>query len=127
MSELKRWIDMLAALGQEARLGIFRLLVRSGPQGRCVDEIRSEIEMPGSTISHHLDTLTRCRLLCARREGRFIRYSVAWDEAAALVRFLTEDCCVDPGGCAGRGESTPQRPAAAKPRPPARNPRRSKR
>jgi hypothetical protein len=51
--------------------------------------------MPGSTLSHHLDTLTRCDLLTARREGRFIYYAVNWPETARLIRFLTEDCCAD--------------------------------
>ena len=111
---------MLAALGQGARLDIFRLLVRAGPEGRCVEEIRHEVEIPGSTLSHHLDTLTRCGLLEARREGRFIHYSVGWDRAAALVRFLTEDCCVDRrNGGAGCAE-TPERMPVQKPRARAR-------
>jgi DNA-binding transcriptional ArsR family regulator len=47
------------------------------------------------TLSHHLDALTRSRLLAARRSGRFIYYAVNWKEAANLIRFLTEDCCAD--------------------------------
>lgn len=91
---------MLAALGQEARLEIFRLLVRAGAGGRCVEEIRDEVEIPGSTLSHHLDTLTRCGLLSARRDGRFIHYAVDWAQATALLRFLVEDCCARQGDCA---------------------------
>lgn len=84
---------MLAALGQAARLEIFRWLVRVGPQGGCVEEIRERVSMPGSTLSHHLDALRRSGLLTARREGRFIRYAVDWEAASSLVRFITEDCC----------------------------------
>lgn len=51
--------------------------------------------MPGSTLSHHLDSLRRCGLLQARRNGRFIYYAVDWQQTASLVRFLTEDCCAD--------------------------------
>jgi len=92
---MKRRIDQFSALGQDDRLEIFRLLVRSGPEGNCVDEIRRRLKLPGSTLSHHLDTLTRSRLLSARRAGRFIYYAVNWRETANLIRFLTEDCCAE--------------------------------
>jgi hypothetical protein len=49
--------------------------------------------MPGSTLSHHLDNLTRSGLLAARRSGRFIYHAVNWREASGLIRFLVEDCC----------------------------------
>ncbi len=87
--------SMLAALGQEARLQIFRRVVRAGPDGCCVDDIRRHVGIPGSTLSHHLDTLSRCGLLAAARRGRFIFYAVNWERTAALLRFLTEDCCTD--------------------------------
>jgi DNA-binding transcriptional ArsR family regulator len=92
---MKHRVEQLSALGQEDRLKIFRLLVRAGPQGNCVDDIKSRLKMPGSTLSHHLDALTRSRLLNARRAGRFIYYSVNWSETAGLIRFLTEDCCAE--------------------------------
>ncbi len=92
---MKRRIEQLSALGQEERLAIFRLLVRAGPQGNCVDQIKRRLKTPGSTLSHHLDTLTRSGLLSARRAGRFIHYAVNWREAANLIRFLTEDCCAE--------------------------------
>ena len=92
---VKRRVDQLSALGQEDRLVIFRLLVRAGPKGNCVDQIKRRLKMPGSTLSHHLDTLTRSGLLSALREGRFIYYAVNWREAAGLIRFLTEDCCAE--------------------------------
>jgi ArsR family transcriptional regulator, arsenate/arsenite/antimonite-responsive transcriptional repressor len=92
---VKVYVEQLNALGQEGRLEIFRLLVRAGPLGSCVDEIRRRFGMPGSTLSHHLDTLTRSGLLSARRAGRFIYYAINWPAAARLIRFLTEDCCAD--------------------------------
>jgi len=92
---MKRRIEQLSALGQEDRLAIFRLLVRAGPEGNCVDEIKRRLKTPGSTLSHHLDTLTRSGLLNARRVSRFIYYAVNWREAANLIRFLTEDCCAE--------------------------------
>jgi DNA-binding transcriptional ArsR family regulator len=92
---MRKYVEQFSALGQEGRLGIFRLLVRAGPEGNCVDDIRRRLKIPGSTLSHHLDALTRSRLLAARRSGRFIYYGVNWREAANLIRFLTEDCCAD--------------------------------
>ena len=90
---MKEFVSQLSALGQSGRLEIFRLLVRAGPQGTCVDEIKRRVKMPGSTLSHHLDALARCGLLTARRAGRFIYYAVNWPKAANLIRFMTEDCC----------------------------------
>lgn len=110
---MKPYVDQLAALGQSGRLEIFRLLVRGGPRGRCVDEIKRRVRMPGSTLSHHLDTLARCGLLQPQRSGRFIYYAVNWSEAARLIRFLTEDCCCDmpvrPGGGQPAAEHRPAR------------------
>jgi len=91
----KRVVEQFSALGQEDRLEIFRLLVRAGPQGKCVDYIKRRLEMPGSTLSHHLDALTRSGLLGAQRSGRFIYYAVNWRETANLIRFLTKDCCAE--------------------------------
>jgi ArsR family transcriptional regulator, arsenate/arsenite/antimonite-responsive transcriptional repressor len=92
---MKKHVEQFSALGQEDRLKIFRMLVRAGPEGNCVDDIKRRVKMPGSTLSHHLDTLTRAGLLTARRSSRFIYYAVNWRETAHLIRFLTEDCCAD--------------------------------
>lgn len=100
---MKNFIAQFNALGQEGRLQIFRLLVRAGPQGLCVDEIRQRVPMPGSTLSHHLDTLARSGLLAPQRSGRFIYHAVDWNQTARLIRFLTEDCCADlHSGLAGK-------------------------
>ena len=92
---MKRRVEQFGALGQEDRLKIFQLLVRAGPQGNCVDDIKRRLKMPGSTLSHHLDTLARSGLLSAQRSGRFIYYAVNWRETVALIRFLAEDCCAE--------------------------------
>ena len=92
---MNRRVEQFNALGQEDRLKIFRLLVLVGPEGNCVDDIKRRLKMAGSTLSHHLDALTRSGLLTARRAGRFIYYAVNWRETANLIRFLTEDCCAD--------------------------------
>jgi DNA-binding transcriptional ArsR family regulator len=92
---VNHYVEQFSALGQKDRLEIFRLLVRAGPQGKCVEEIKRRFRMPGSTLSHHLDALTRCGLLSARRSGRFIYYAIDWAKTAKLIRFMTEDCCAD--------------------------------
>jgi ArsR family transcriptional regulator, arsenate/arsenite/antimonite-responsive transcriptional repressor len=92
---ITEYVGQFGALGQPGRLEIFRLLVRAGPQGLCVDDIKRRVPMPGSTLSHHLDTLSRSRLLSSKRSGRFIYYAVDWERTARLIRFLTEDCCAD--------------------------------
>ena len=103
---MNKRVEQFSALGQEDRLRIFRLLVRAGLQGKCVDEIKRALKMPGSTLSHHLDALTRSRLCTAQRSGRFIYYAVNWRETSNLIRFMTEDCCAD---MHTRFESTEQR------------------
>ena len=60
-----------------------------------MEEIRRRVKMPGSTLSHHLDALTRSGLCTAQRSGRFIYYAVNWRETSNLIRFLTEDCCAE--------------------------------
>jgi ArsR family transcriptional regulator, arsenate/arsenite/antimonite-responsive transcriptional repressor len=89
------YVKQFSALGQKDRLEIFRLLVRAGPRGNCVEEIKRRKGLPGSTLSHHLDALTRCGLLTAHRSGRFIYYAINWAKTGKLIRFMTEDCCAD--------------------------------
>lgn len=110
---VNRYVEQFSALGQKDRLEIFRLLVRAGPHGKCVEEIRGRVRMPGSTLSHHLDALTRCGLLTARRSGRFIYYAIDFAKTAKLIRFMTEDCCADLyatlGSAPGRSPSIKRR------------------
>ena len=107
---VNQYVEQFSALGQEDRLEIFRLLVRAGPQGNCVEEIKRRVNMPGSTLSHHLDALTRCGLLTAQRSGRFIYYAINWTKTAKLIRFMTEDCCADLHKTLGASANNARRP-----------------
>ena len=86
-------IASLAALAQDARLAIFRLLVQKGPEGLCVGDIAARFDMAPATLSFHLKELTGAGLLIARQEGRFIYYAPDFGEMDALVSYLTENCC----------------------------------
>lgn len=89
---------LLAALGQETRLGIFRLLVEAGPAGRCASEIAAALGLAPATLSFHLAQLERTGLIAARKEGRFIRYAAAYTTMDALLAFLTAKCCMGTTG-----------------------------
>jgi ArsR family transcriptional regulator, arsenate/arsenite/antimonite-responsive transcriptional repressor len=84
---------MMAALGHEARLTIMRLLLSAHPDGLVVGEIQSEIGMPASTLSHHLDALRHADLVEPSREGKFLRYRARSESLRALIDFLYAECC----------------------------------
>lgn len=83
----------LAALGQETRLDIFRLLVRSGPQGVAAGDIATRIGAVQNTTSSHLKTLTHAGLVRPTRDGRTIRYAADMTGFRDLLAYLMEDCC----------------------------------
>lgn len=84
---------MLKALGSPVRLEIVRWLVRHGEQGCCVMDIQKKVGGAGSTLSHHLETLSRYGLLNSRKEGLWIYYSVNFTVVRELFNFLSQDCC----------------------------------
>jgi DNA-binding transcriptional ArsR family regulator len=84
-------VEAFKALAHLTRLQVFFLLVRTGRE-MAVGEIQEAIEIPGPTLSHHLDLLRRAGLLESRREERYIYYSVKRESVTALVRLLTA-CC----------------------------------
>ncbi len=86
-------IRALAALAQEHRLAIFRLLVKQGPAGMPAGEIGERIGIGPTSASFHLKELDRAGLIRARRDGRFIRYAFSTETMRDLLAFLTEDCC----------------------------------
>ena len=86
-------IRTLGALAQETRLGIFRLLVQAGPEGRAAGAIGEALDIPAATLSFHLGQLANAGLVRARQEGRFVYYSADFGSMNALVGFLTENCC----------------------------------
>jgi ArsR family transcriptional regulator, arsenate/arsenite/antimonite-responsive transcriptional repressor len=87
-------VGSLAALAQESRLALFRLLVKRGPEGYTPSQLSEKLEVPGPTLSFHLKELQRAELINARREGRFVYYSPNFSRMNELLGFLTENCCV---------------------------------
>lgn len=83
----------LAALAQESRLLIYRLLVEAGPTGLSVGEIGASLRIAPATLSFHLKELTHAGLIGARQEGRFIYYSANFAAMNRLLGYLTENCC----------------------------------
>lgn len=88
-----RYADMMAAMGAEARLRIMRLLLSAHPEGMVVGEIGQELEIAGSTLSHHLDKLKSEDLVLVRREGTFLRYTANAEALQELLGFLYAECC----------------------------------
>ena len=91
--EVKSAIDALAALAQESRLAVFRLLVREGPDGLPAGTIAERLAIPAPTLSFHLNQLSAAELVVSRREGRSIFYAVNFAGMRDLLNFLVEDCC----------------------------------
>ena len=89
-------LTALSALAQETRIDIFRILVRTGANGKCAGEIARALGARQNTVSTNLAILTRAGLATSRREGRSIRYFADIDGMRGVVSFLMEDCC----GCA---------------------------
>ena len=115
--ETKRAVNALAALAQESRLGIFRLLVQAGPVGMAVGSIAETLGIPAATLSFHLKELTRAELITARQDGRFIYYSANFPQMAALLSYLTENCCRGmPQECLGVMETALAQCCAPKPK-----------
>jgi ArsR family transcriptional regulator, arsenate/arsenite/antimonite-responsive transcriptional repressor len=97
-------VDSLAALAQETRLNIFRLLVRYVPGGLPAGTIARRLRLPGPTLSFHLNVLAATELVQARKNGRSILYSANLDSVNRLTGFLMDNCCGGRGGCAPVGE-----------------------
>lgn len=83
----------LAALAQETRLSVYRLLVQQGPEGFCVGDIQARLKLAPATLSFHLKELTNAGLLKPRQEGRFIYYAPDFKAMNGLLTYLTENCC----------------------------------
>ncbi|WP_300328228.1 metalloregulator ArsR/SmtB family transcription factor [Accumulibacter sp.] len=86
-------VTALAALAQDSRLAIFRLLVQHAPAGLTVGLIGEQLELPAPTLSFHLKTLTHAGLVSTVQEGRFVRCHAEMARINALVGFLTDNCC----------------------------------
>ena len=88
-----RCADMFSAIGAEPRLRIVRLLLSAHPEGLVVGEIAAELDIPSSTLSHHLEKLKNEDLVRVRREGTFLWYSANTDALQDLLGFLYSECC----------------------------------
>jgi DNA-binding transcriptional ArsR family regulator len=86
-------VAALAALAQESRLAVFRLLVQAGPAGLAAGKISEATGIPPSSLSFHLKELAHAGMATSRQEGRFVIYQANFSTAAELVAFLTENCC----------------------------------
>ena len=91
--DVTRFADMLGAMGTEPRLKIMRLLLSAHPEGMVVGEIGTELEIPPSTMSHHLDKLKNEGLVTVRRDGTFLWCSANVETLEELLGFLYAECC----------------------------------
>lgn len=91
--DTKQTLAALAALAQESRLAVFRLLVQTGPDGLAASKIGERLEIAPSSLSFHLKELTHAGLIASRQEGRFVIYSADIAAMHGLIDFLTENCC----------------------------------
>jgi ArsR family transcriptional regulator len=89
----KSAVRSLAALAQDSRLDVFRLLVQAGPEGMPAGEIAERLGIPSSTLSFHVKALVHAGLIESRQQGRFIYYSADFGAMNGLVAFLGENCC----------------------------------
>ena len=83
----------LAALAQDNRLDIFRLLVQAGPEGMAAGRVAEELELAPNTLTFHFDRLRGAGLITVRRDGRSMIYAARFETMNGLVGFLTENCC----------------------------------
>ena len=88
-----RYADMFSAMGTEARLRIMQLLLSAHPEGLVVSEIQEDLEIPSSTLSHHLDKLKNEDLVRVERQGTFLRYTANTEALREILQFLYAECC----------------------------------
>ena len=93
LEQITRYSDMFSAMGTESRLRIMQLLLSAHPGCLVVGEIGNELEIPSSTLSHHLEKLKNEDLVKVRREGTFLWYSANTEVLQELLGFLYAECC----------------------------------
>ena len=94
MMTLEAAADCLAQLGNPTRLAIYRLLVRAAPDGLPVGDIKKHLDIPASTLSHHIQHLGIVGLVEQTREGRVLRCRADCERMDALVAYLADECCL---------------------------------
>jgi DNA-binding transcriptional ArsR family regulator len=93
LEDVTRYADMFSAMGTEPRLRIMQLLLSAHPDGMVAGEIGLELDIPGSTLSHHLDKLKNEGLVKVRRDGTFLWYTADTEALRELLGFLYAECC----------------------------------
>ncbi len=91
--QVTRYATMFSAMGTEPRLRILRLLLSAHPEGLVAGDLQSELGVPASTLSHHLDKLKNQDLVTVRREGTYLRYAANTEALQELLTFLFAECC----------------------------------
>src|SRR6202049_2584121 len=91
--QVAKFADIFSAMGTEPRLRIMQLLLSAHPDGLVVGEIQAELDIPSSTLSHHLDKLKNEGLVLVRRESTFLHYTANTEALQELLRFLYAECC----------------------------------
>jgi DNA-binding transcriptional ArsR family regulator len=92
-SKLDHHAEQLSALGHPVRLKVLRFVVQAGPDGAAAGDIQSHVDLPASTLSHHLKRLVDAGLLTTRNEGTFHYYAADYKALQGLTDFVWEDCC----------------------------------
>jgi DNA-binding transcriptional ArsR family regulator len=93
IERVAKFADMFSAMGTEPRLRIMQVLLTAHPEGLVVSEIQEELDIPNSTLSHHLDKLRTEDLVQVQREGTFLRYTANTGALQELLQFLYAECC----------------------------------
>ncbi len=104
-------VTALAALAQDSRLDVFRLLVQAGPDGLPAGQVAASLGLAPNTLTFHFDRLRQAGLVTVRRDGRSMIYAARFDTMNAVIGFLTENCCggsadCDPAACEPARKST---------------------
>lgn len=106
--ETTQAVAALAALAQEHRLAVFRLLVQAGPEGMSAGRVAEAVDLAPNTLTFHFDRLRVAGLVTVRREGRSMIYAARYEAMNALVGFLTENCCGGVTQCAPAAACAPK-------------------
>lgn len=107
-------IAALAALAQDNRLDVFRLLVKAGPDGLAAGEVAKRLKLPPNTLSFHFDRLRQAGLVTVRRESRSMIYAATFEAMNGLIAFLTENCCAGVSDDCGPDCTPPKAPAKSR-------------
>jgi ArsR family transcriptional regulator len=91
--QVAKYADMFSAMGTEPRLRIMQMLLSAHPDGLVVGEIQAELDIPNSTLSHHLDKLKNEGLVLVRRDSTFLHYTANTEALQELLQFLYAECC----------------------------------